>query len=177
VKQRRCWSCGAQILPATARRNLGRCRPCAKKGWYGRLWEIVTGTGPNRRRPQRSPHVSDLRKALGLPPTNILSLDGLFSDLEREHIAARVDWRSEPEEILSEFRQLPNWTEPKGDSPDASAERVVAWLAHAERSRGMRLVNLEPGTDGWLLVILSPDQVSAVTKLAKSAGLGKLAVL
>ena len=125
----------------------------------------------NRRLPQASSQVAEIRKLLGLTPTEEPDLDGLLSDLEREEIAVRVDWRSEPHEILSDFRKLADWVEPTTDGPSGSAEDVVGWVAHEQGERGNRLVNLEHGSDGWLLVILRPDQLSVLKKLAKSAGL------
>jgi hypothetical protein len=89
----------------------------------------------------------------------------------------RVDWRSEPEEILSEFSESPNWIQPTGTASDDSAAAVVTWLAASYRSRGLSLVNLEPGTDGWFLVATPRERVSELQKLATSAGFAKPVVL
>ena len=170
--ERRCWSCGAHILQATAERNFGRCRPCAKKGWYGRLWEVLTGTG-RRSPPKPSKHVNNLRAALGLEPSDTPTVERFLADVQRASIAVVIDWRSEPDEILSELRKLPRWVETLAGAPPEPADEVVHWVARALRSRGLRLVNIQPGTDGWLLVILPPEHLPEVTKWAKRSGLGK----
>jgi hypothetical protein len=173
--KRRCWSCGAKILVATARRNLGRCRPCAKKGWYGRLWEIITRTS-SVPTPQPSEHVSEIRRILQLPPSATPTADELFEDLERFHLGAGIDHRSEPDEALSELRALPLWTEPEGEAPEP-AEELVSWAAEAQRSRGLRLVNIQAGCDGWLLVVLHPQQIPDLLRSAERAGIWKPVVL
>lgn len=177
TETQRCWSCGAQVLTTTARRNFGRCRPCAKKGWYGRLWEILTGTGAARRDSRNSPHVNELRRVFGLPPSATPTVDQFLEDLERSHIAASIDWRSEPAEAVAELRTLPLWSElPEGNLPDQAAE-LVARVAETQRLRGLRLVDFSPGTDGWTVVIVDPDQIPEISKWAKLAGLDEPQVL
>lgn len=101
-RERRCWSCGAHILDTTARRSFGRCRPCAKKGWYGRLWEVLTGTGrsvPSRRLVADDISSTDaglVRQLIDRSGENLINR--LFG---AEAPFFWVDWREEDDAIAS----------------------------------------------------------------------------
>ena len=171
--RRRCWSCGAKVLPSTASRNFGRCRPCAKKGWYGRLWEIITGTSRQRRPIILGPAADAFRKALGLPSSPDRSLSALFSDLDTSHGAASIDWRSAPDEVFGSLRKLSHWSEPTQPVLEERADLLVSALARHHERTNLRFLNLTPGSDGWVVVIASAPEVRRLQRLAVEAGLSR----
>jgi hypothetical protein len=170
-KRRRCWSCGASVLHETARRNSGRCRPCAKKGWYGRLWEIVTGTVRRRREVLDPTYVSDLLSLLGVPSGPHSSVESIFKSLESAHVGATIDHSAEPEELWSALGRIKHWQEPRKRPNEQSVERLLPLIAAEHDRHGFRVLNLLPGTDSWFIVIVHDDRYAAILKAVIRLGL------
>jgi hypothetical protein len=99
------------------------------------------------------------------------SVEELFALLEKEHVAVTIDHREEPEEAWSSLESLVGWQSVARSETPKSAEELIAIAAVHQHGLGARLLNLDPGSDSWLVIAVPKDRVSAVVGAAANAGL------
>jgi hypothetical protein len=96
---------------------------------------------------------------------------------------AAVDWRASAPEIeralarLGAPRSAIAWMKRQDDDAETSTEELLEMAGEKLRARGVRLGYLDDGSDSYALVLLAPESVAKVKRLALRARYGRFGAL